>query len=103
VIELDTARLRLSLHGAIAASIRSRFGLEMTRQGYRPFPQYWMTRMERRVKAPDTDIHVLRLDGKRGEAVIQWCDERDLIKQAIAPQIAMVRRARRAGIRASRA
>jgi hypothetical protein len=93
VIELDTARVRLRYRSAVAAAVR--------RMGYRAFPGYRMTKIEHRVKAPDCEIMVLKIDDKRYEALIEW-EEAGVTRQCTVPLVALQRHARRAGIRAAR-
>jgi hypothetical protein len=95
-VDLESSRARLSVLGRIAGAVRRQFGLEYTRHGYRVLPRIRMAHMEQRLRAPfDVEIHIVRMDAKEGTAVIEWEDARGRIRQAVVPEIAIARHARR--------
>jgi hypothetical protein len=93
-MEIDVERARLSFLASIAATIRRQTGLEWSPRGYR-LRRIRMTRMEQRLRAPLVDLHIVRIDPKEATAVVEWEDARGRIRQAVVPQIAIARHARR--------
>ena len=95
MIDLETARVRLRYHSAVAAAVR--------RMGYRAFSGYRMKPIERRVRAPaEHEIVILSRDPRQGEVLIEWTDARSVVHKAIIPEIALTRHARKAGMRTAR-
>jgi hypothetical protein len=91
MIELETARVRLRYHSAVAAAVRRAFNLELTPNGYRTLPRRRM--MEQCVRVPmDAEaVHVLRDDDRRGTSVVEVVDQRGVTRQIEVPKIAIQR------------
>jgi hypothetical protein len=97
LVELELARARLALRGAIAAAIRRQCNVEWTgKGGYRPLAKLRKTKMDSvRVPREAIAIQVLRRDHRHKVVVIEFTDAQNKLRTATVPEIALVRYARR--------
>src|SRR5262245_6690516 len=75
-VELELARARLRLRGAVASAVRRQCGIEWTGSGYRALARTRKVSMEQQTMIPRgvDKIHVLWTDPKQGTATVEWTD-----------------------------